>query len=358
MDLEPILNFTREYWYIWVIWGVAVLWAGSLLLVRRFTLKRLAAALGRPEARQGDLSMPLPDPRPEDQEALNLIREYRRRRLLKLWPNTRLSFKEINELSQNLVADIARIYYPEEERPELKASLGDLAALYRRVGVRLSAWLETVPFRPLKDMELSTVLFLHGTYQRVRAHPVHQFLQRTHLYQAARWLWTSVNVVNPYYWGSRAAYTGGREFLFRLFLAKVISVVGEEAMRLYSRRSPQARLLRRFQVGVQEMINLALEQNGELPAGVGAALLRLILAARALEDQEKLMLVKMVSRPRPRDTAWGDLDPAAKKKMQRWLTGLVKFCWPAPERRDLLARLEARRQATANQAIPDTKTPS
>jgi hypothetical protein len=352
LDFDKILNFLRAYWYIWIIWGAAVLWAGSLLLVRRVTLKRLAAALGREEARADDLKMPLPDPRPEDQEALSLIRDYRRRRLLKLWPNTRLRFREINELSQNLVTDIARIYYPEEERPELKASLGDLAALYRRVGVRLSAWLTTAAFRPLKDMELGTVLFLHGTYQRVKAHPVHQFLQRTHLYQMARWLWTSVNVVNPYYWGSRAAYTGGREVLVRLFLAKVIAVVGEEAMRLYSRRSPQARLFQRFQVGVQEMINLALEKNGELPAGVAAALLRLILAARALEDQEKLLLVKMVSRPRPRATAWGDLDPAAKKKMQRWLTGLVKFCWPAPERRELLTRLEARRQDAANSLKP------
>lgn len=352
MNLEPLLNFLREYWYIWLIWGAAILWTGSLLLVRHLTLKRLRAALGGDEARADDLSLPLPDPRPEDQEALNLIRDYRRRRLLKLWPNTRLSFREINELSQNLVTDIARIYYPEEERPELKASLGDLAALYRRVGVRLSAWLETAAFRPLKDMELGTVLFLHDTYQRVKTHPVHQFLQRSHLYRAARWLWTSINVLNPYYWGSRAAFTGGREVLFRLFLAKVIAVVGEEAMRLYSRRSPQARLLRRYQVGVQEMINLALEKNGELPAGVSAGLLRLILAARALEDQEKLLLVKMVSRPRPRDTAWGDLDPDARKQMQRWLTGLVKLCWPAAERRELLARLEARRQNGANPPAP------
>jgi len=315
--------------------------------VRHFTRKRLTLALGRGKARLDDLEMPLLDPNSQDQEALALLSEYRRRYLLKLWPNTRLSFREINELSQNLVAEIAGIYYPEEERPELKASLADLVALYRRVGVRLSAWLETVPFRPLKSMELSTVLLLHDTYQRVKAHPVHQFLQRSHMYRVARWLWGSINVVNPYYWGRRAAYTGGREFLTRLFLAKVVTVVGEESIRLYSRRSPNVRLFRRYQVGVQEMINLALDKNGSLPGEVTTAALRLILKAKGLEDQEKVVLLRRVSRPRRRVTALADLNPAEQQEVQDWLAGLVKTCWQGPEQQESLAKVKERWQEAA-----------
>ncbi len=347
MNFEPVLNFIREYWYLWVIWGLAVLWAGSLLLVRRLTLKRLSSLPDQAEAGLDEVEMPLPELRPEDQEALRLISDYRRRSLLKLWPETTLGFTEINSRCQRLVAEIARIYYPEEERPELKASLADILALYRRVGVRLSAWLETLPFRPLKDIELATVFFLHETYRKIKGHPVNRFLERHHLYRLALWAWGAINVVNPWYWGRRAAYTGGRELIARLFLAKVFTVVGEEAVRLYSRRSPNLRLFRRYQVGVQEMINLALEKNGELPAGVTSALLRLILKARDLEEQEKLLLVKMVSRPRRRETAWADLDPPTRKQIQRWLTGLVKLCWPDPQRGDLLDRLQSRFQEGA-----------
>jgi len=333
--------------------GMAVLWGISLFLVRHWTLKRFNTALDREEADLDDLDISLPDPQPQDQEALRLLREYRRRYLLKLWPDTRFSFREINDLSQTLVTEIARIYYPEEERPELKASLADLVALYRRVGVRLTAWLETAPFRPLRDMELATVMLIHDTYQKVKDNPVHQFLKRHHLYRAARWVWGAVNIANPYYWGRRAAYKSSREFLARIFLAKVVTVVGEEAMRLYSRRSPNLHLFRRYQVGVQEMINLALGANGSLPAEVVFSLMKSVLKARGLEDQEKIALLKRMSQPQQRETALAELMPTEQKEVQEYLQGLVKTCWNGLERRKLLVRVQERWQEVGKGPEPE-----
>jgi len=338
-----IMPFIQKYWWIWALLGAAVLWAASLLLVRYLTLRRLGAALKR-EAELDDLEIPLPHPHPQDHEALRLLKDYRRRYLLKLWPDTKISFKEINNLCQTLVTEIAAIYYPEDERPELRASLADLVSLYRRVGVRLGSWLEAAPFRPLKDMELSTVFLLHNTYQKIKGHPVHQFLQRHHMYRLARWAWAAANLVNPYYWGRQAAYRGGREFLARTFLAKLVSVVGEEAMRLYSRRAPNLRLFRRYQVGLQEMINLGLGENGSLPAEVAAHLLKSILKARGLEDQEKVMLLKKLSQPLQRETALADLESSEQQEVQKWLEGLVKTCWKGPEQEERQAEVKKRWQ--------------
>jgi hypothetical protein len=342
--ITSILHFFYDFWWIWILLGMAVLWGISLVLVRRWTLKRYHAALDREEADPDDLDICLPDPQPQDQEALRLLREYRRRYLLKLWPDTKFSFREINDLSQTLVTEIARLYYPEEERPELKASLADLVALYRRVGVRLTAWLETAPFRPLRDMELATVMLIHDTYQKVMDNPVHQFLKRHHLYRAARWTWAAVNIANPFYWGRRAAYKSSREFLARIFLAKVVTVVGEEAMRLYSRRSPNLHLFRRYRVGVQEMLNLALGANGSLPAEVVLNLMKSVLRAKGLEDQEKVALLKRMSQPQKRETGLADLTPPEQKEVQEWLQGLVKTCWKGLERRKLLAEVQERLQ--------------
>jgi hypothetical protein len=349
-----ILHFLRDYWWIWVLWGLAILWGLSLVLVRRWTLKRFGPALNREEANFDDPDISLPDPQPQDQEALRLLREYRRRYLLKLWPDTRFSFREINDLSQTLVTEIARIYYPEEERPELKASLADLVALYRRVGVRLTAWLETAPLRPLRDMELATVMLIHDTYQKVVDNPVHQFLKRYHLYRAARWTWAAVNIANPFYWGRRAAYKSSREFLARIFLAKVVTVVGEEAMRLYSRRSPNLHLFRRYQVGLQEMVNLALGANGSLPAEVVLGLMKSVLKARGLEDQEKVTLLRRLSQPQKRETALAELTPDEQEEVQEWLQGLVKTCWKGLERRQLLAQVEERWQEVGEGLEPES----
>ena len=349
-----ILNFLRDYWWIWVLLGLAVLWGLSLVLVRRWTLKPFNTALNREEANFDDIDISLPDPQPQDQEALRLLREYRRRYLLKFWPDTRFSFREINDLSQTLVTEIARLYYPEEERPELKASLADLVALYRRVGVRLTAWLETAPFRPLRDMELATVMLIHDTYQKVVDNPVHQFLKRYHLYRAARWTWAAVNIANPFYWGRRAAYQSSREFLARIFLAKVVTVVGEEAMRLYSRRSPNLHLFRRYRVGVQEMVNLAIGANGSVPAEVVLGLMKSVLKARGLEDQEKVTLLKRLSQPQKRETGLVELTPAERQEVQDWLQGLVKTCWKGLERRQLLELVQERWQGVGEEAEPES----
>jgi hypothetical protein len=202
-------------------------------------------------------------------------------------------------------------------------------------------------------MELSTVLFLHGTYQKIKYHPVHQFLKRHHMYRAARWVWGAANLVNPYYWGRQAAYRGGREILVRTFLAKVVTVVGEESIRLYSHRSPNLRLFRRYQVWLQEMINLTLGENGALPAEVAAHLLKSILKARGLEDQEKVVLLQRLSRPRRRGTALVDLEPEEQQEVQGWLEGAVKGCWKGAERQERLTQVKERWQDLAKEAEPE-----
>jgi hypothetical protein len=164
-----------------------------------------------------------------------VIRRYRRHYLLKWLPGTVISFKTINEMSLELIKEIARAYYPDNGRPELKASLADLVALHNRVGARLAAWLDTRPMRPFKDVELGTVVRYHEMYHTLKNHWGYTFIKRHHLDKAARWSWTVINYANPWHWGRKAVYHGGKEVAARLLMARIAELVGEEAMRLYGR---------------------------------------------------------------------------------------------------------------------------
>jgi hypothetical protein len=235
------MNFSLEYhWVCLAIAALLGLWGASLLAVRLWTRHQVVKALMRQEGDPQVVRITLPDPRPEDQAALELIRGYRRRYLLKWWPGTAISFKAINEMSQELIRAIARVYYPHEDRPELKASLADLVALHNRVGTRLAAWLETRPMRPFKDVELATVVRYHEMYKNLKDHWGYAFIKRHHLDQVARWGWTAVNFANPWHWGRKAAYHGGKEVAARLLMARIADLVGEEAVRIYGRRRPTA----------------------------------------------------------------------------------------------------------------------
>ena len=140
-----------------------------------------------------------------------------------------------------LIKEIARAYYPDDDRPELKASLADLVALHNRVGARLAAWLDTGPMRPFKDVELGTVMRYHEMYQNLKNHWGYTFIKRHHLDKAVRWGWTTINYANPWYWGRYAVYHGGKEVAARLLMARIADLVGEEAVRLYGRRQPTCR---------------------------------------------------------------------------------------------------------------------
>jgi len=231
------MNFYLEYHWLFVaIAALLVLWGASLLTVRLWTRHQVIRALLRQEGPPDEVRISLPDLRPEDQAALEVIRSYRRCYLLKWWPGTAISFKAINDMSMELIKEIAQAYYPAEDRPELKASLADLVALHNRVGTRLAAWLETMPIRPFKDVELATVLRYHEMYQNLKSHWGFTFIKRHHLDQVARWGWTAFNYANPWHWGRKAAYHGGKEVAARLLMARIADLVGEEAVRIYGRR--------------------------------------------------------------------------------------------------------------------------
>lgn len=223
-------------WLVWLL--VGLLWLLSLGLAWQWSRRRLLKRLSREALLAEDPEIAWEDSRPEDLAALELIRSHRRRFLWKLWPETEFGFQAVNELSLTLIKEIAQVYHPGEDRPELKASLADLVALHNRVGERLKAWLESFPLRAFKDVDLKTMLRYHQVYKSVRNHPSYLFLKRYHLDKAARLAWAVNNYANPWYWGRQAAYTGGKEAVTRLFLAKVVALVGEEALRLYSRRLP------------------------------------------------------------------------------------------------------------------------
>jgi hypothetical protein len=219
----------------WVILGLAgliLLWAGSLLGMWWWTKRQLIKSLLAREA-GATISLP-PEPRPEDEMAREIIRKYRDAYLWNPRPETFISFSGINEMSLEMVRKIAGVYFPAEERPELKASLADLLAFHNRVGTRLAAWLESVPIRPFKEVELQTIIRYYDIYQIVKDHPVSQFIRRHRLHRVAKWSWAAFNYSSPFYWGRQAAYELGR----RLLLARIADLVGEEAMQLYGRRAP------------------------------------------------------------------------------------------------------------------------
>jgi hypothetical protein len=315
--------------YIWLlIITTVLLWLASLLVVRHWTRKKILAGFD-PETLEGDdICLPFNDPRPEDKAAMDVVRACRRRYLLKMWPDTEFSLKIIMNLALELIQQIAAVYHPEDERPELHASLSELISLQTRISVRLQAVLETLPLRTVKDVELETILFYHDIYQKLTSHPTYLFMKRHHLDKVTRYAWMLKNIASPWYWGYRAAYYGGKEMLSRFFLGRMSTIVGVEAIRLYSGRAPGAEQYRKYDLAIQEILYLA-ASNGASETATQKFLLRLILKSRELPEPAKLALIDRLTRieadaPAPLDS----LTPVERTQVGRWLKHFIVRIMP------------------------------
>jgi hypothetical protein len=329
--------------YIWLlIITTVVLWLGSLLVVRHWTRKKILASFD-PETLEGDdIRLPFTDLRPEDKQAMEVVRAFRRRYLLKMWPDTEFSLKIIMNLALELIQQIAGVYYPEDERPEFHASLSELISLQTRISVRLQALLETLPLRTVKDIELETILFYHDVYKKFTLHPTYLFMKRHHLDKVARYAWMLKNIASPWYWGYRAAYYGGKEMLSRFFLGRMSTIVGVEAIRLYSGRAPGAEQYRKYDLAIQEMMYLT-ANNGTSEAATQKYLLRLILKSRELPEQTKLALIDRLTRIEADQPAELDfLTPAERAQVGRWLKHFIGKVLPPAAQKIRLQELKQR----------------
>jgi hypothetical protein len=222
--------YIENHWLILGLAGLLLAWAGSLTAMHRWARSR--ALKGFLIAAAGQETRLPPDPNPKDEAAFKVIRDCRNRYLWNWRPDTELSFNGINELSLDLTRKIAGVYYPDEPRPELKASIADLVAMHNRVGARLAEWLEAGPSRVFKEVELRTIIRYYETFQSLKNHSITRFVRRHRLDRLANWSWAAFNYNSPFYWGRRGAYEVGR----RLLLARIADLVGEEAVLLYGRR--------------------------------------------------------------------------------------------------------------------------
>lgn len=225
-----------EHWLSWLLISLLLGWLLSLLLVRWWTRRQLLRQVSIRKLAEEPVELPFAEPNPADQQAREVIRAYRRRFLLQLWPDLEFSWRGIIDLTWELVQKIARVYYPDEERPELKATLYDLIELQSRINDRLRQLFETMPLKAVREVELETILQAHDLYKKFTQHPLYRFCKRHRLDELVRFAWLLKNLANPWYWGYRATWAGGKEFFYRYFLARLCTIVGEEAIRLYGRR--------------------------------------------------------------------------------------------------------------------------
>lgn len=232
---------------------VAILLAGSaLLLVGALALswRRRRSALriieegtyeGAPPVEAGIHQIPLrrlADADAVDEEAYKVVERHRSRIWWSYRPKS-LALDELGSLGLAVVRDVAGVYHPDAERPELRAGVRDLMILNLRVTNRLYRQLGRWPLRMLGDVRVDQALWVKEKVETFQESALGKIVKGSKIpYKVAKWAWRAYNVANPLYWSRQAIYTGGREAAVRYLLTSLVTYVGEEAVLTYSGRGP------------------------------------------------------------------------------------------------------------------------
>jgi len=172
-----------------------------------------------------------------DQQACDLI-ETRVKAVSRTFSmQTSIAPKKVFEMAAELTREIAAIYHPEAADPILQASISDLTHLNERIVSRLNIKLKEFPLNTVKDINIDRILKGKTIYDTKIKNKLDWLQKFQGLYKAGNRAWMTYNVINPWYWGRKIAYTSVKEITFRYLLTWIVTIVGEEAISVYSQRS-------------------------------------------------------------------------------------------------------------------------
>jgi len=224
--------------FILIIAGIALVAALVLLRLRRmkaFYVEKGAA--GHDNALERIILLRSQLPTAADQRACDRIEARIRAVSRQFSMQTSIAPKKVYELAADLTREIAANYHPEAEDPVLQASISDLLRLNERIVTRLNLKLREFPFNTVKDLNIQKILKGKNFYDAKIKNKIEWLRKFEGLYKAGSRAWMSYNILNPWYWGRKIAYTSVKEITFRYLLTWIITIVGEEAITVYSQRN-------------------------------------------------------------------------------------------------------------------------
>jgi hypothetical protein len=134
--------------------------------------------------------------------------------------------------------------------------------------------------------------------------------------------WLAYNILNPWFWGRKLAYTSAREITFRYLLTWIVTIVGEEAMTVYGRRdinTGEAAFDRDLAFAMVDMVRT----QDEISGTAYTAVLDHVLNRARLNDTVRVNVLRaLVSKKPPDDFRLeGTYTPG---QARRFLAGLTK----------------------------------
>lgn len=167
--------------------------------------------------------------------------------ILKLIEDAKIQFKDEKlrgdtncfayayDISKNLVISIAKKFYPKSKHPLLEISVDELLMLGTYISKRMDEILDHRGLRLLRKVKVSYVAGLYDVKEDISNNEVIKTTKKYKINEAWNAAKKVINVVNPVWWVRKFVINKGMDIISKKLCIVLISVVGEETYKIYSK---------------------------------------------------------------------------------------------------------------------------
>ena len=140
------------------------------------------------------------------------------------------------DLSYELIEDIATYYYPKSKYPMLELSVDEMLTLNHYIIQRIEKILETPILKNTRNIRITKIVRMYETKKALEDKKLIKAAKSKTVQKSIKYTLGAINVFNPAYWFRKLVINRSVDFMSTKVSLMVISVVGEETTKVYSKK--------------------------------------------------------------------------------------------------------------------------
>lgn len=140
------------------------------------------------------------------------------------------------ELSYELIEEIAKYYFPKSKYPMLELSVNEMLALNHYITERLDKILNQPILKNTRNIRVTKIVRMYETKRSIDQNKLMKAAKNKVVKKSVKYTLGAVNLMNPAYWFRKLVVNRSVDFLGNKIALLIISVVGEETTKVYSKK--------------------------------------------------------------------------------------------------------------------------
>ena len=140
------------------------------------------------------------------------------------------------DLSYELIEEISRYYFPDSKYPMLELSVNEIIKLNHYITDRIDGILEQPILKNTRNIRITKIVRAYEAKRAIDEKKLVKAVKSKTVRTTMKVTLGAINILNPAYWFRKLVINTSVDFVTRKICLMIISVVGEETSKVYSKK--------------------------------------------------------------------------------------------------------------------------